>query len=219
MKKTKKKIRLGEKIVKSALKKDAVNITDDKDKYGWGTDKEIKGYNPITASSKFKWKYWKYKIMDKYWPHKTVLVNMELINGFHKLFLVKESDSGFKYDDKKYIFDSDSKYYIIDAKLWCYDFHESIDLPIKRIIPVTEIKRALEHSQLTEVEYATNPATLERFIVARIAEGIMKGQQLDEALRRLLLVCIIAAISSTVMLILFVVKSGMLKQIKIPGMG
>lgn len=202
-------------------KKIKLDTKPEKKDYGWGEDKEIqmkfKTFNPL-KSSKFRLRFWKDKFKDKFWPHKTVLINMELLNGFHKLFLIKESDSGFKYDKKKYIFDNESKYYILDAKLWCYDFHESIDIPIKRIIPVTEIRKAFEHSKLTEVEYATNPATLERFIIARIAEGIMKGQQLDEVMKRLMLVCIIAAISSTLMLILFVIKSGMLKSIKIPGL-
>ncbi len=215
MKKKKKII----KIKKDKPEKD-IKVKIDLSKLKEGEDKIstlLKSYNPLKAASKFNVKYWKNFFMEKFWPHKTVLVNMELINGFHKMFLVKENDGGFNYDNKKYIFDSESKYYIIDGKIWCYDFHENLDIPIKRIIPLTDIKKALEHSQLTEVEYATNPATLERFIVARIAEGIMKGQQLDEVMKKLMIICIITMVSSLMMLLLFLIKSGMLKSIKIPG--
>ncbi len=181
-------------------------------------DTEVKPFDAIrTGKSKFSVKYWRNHFLERLHPETTALINMELMNGFHKLFIVKENDEGFKYRNRKYLFDNEAKYYVIDTKLWCYDFHENFVLPVKRKIPLTAIKKSLEHSNISEVEYATNPSTLERFTISKIAEGIMKGQAIDEFMKQIRLLLIIAMVSSLIHLVLFMFKSGMLQQIKIPG--
>jgi len=194
-----------------------------------------------TKGSKFSWKYWKEWYIDKYFPERTVLINLELSNGFFKRFLVLEKDGGFKYRGKKFLLDNETKYYCIDDKLWCYDFHEECSLPIninnkvpskelrdqtikdfsevgisiKRHMPVNEIKKIIESSGLTEVEYAINPATLERFETAKIAEGIMKGQAIDEFLRRLNIMVIVLLIIGLIHFALFIKASGILESINL----
>ena len=191
-----------------------------------------------TKKSRWSIKYWKTILKDRFFPERTVLVNMELLNGMHRQFLVVEKDGGFRYRKKKYIFDNESKYFVIDSKLWSFDFHEAYVLPLKRIvrtkakpdtkpmiideeigfpikreIPISNIRKALENSNISEVEYASNPSTLERFIVARIAEGIMKGQQLDEWMKQLKLLIIIGMVAGIIHLLLFMFKTGMLQSI------
>ncbi len=180
-------------------------------------EKKYKSYNPVKADRIISKKGIITRLKDRLFPDRTLLINMELLNGFHKLFLVVEKDGGFNYRKKRYLFDNESKYYVIDAKLWCYDFHEDLTIPIKRKIPITEIKKAIELSNLTEVENSVNPATIERFLKAKIAEGIMKGQQLDLVFKQLKLIGIIGMLSSVILLILFLFKTGMLQSIKIPG--
>ena len=68
---------------------------------------------------------------------------MELTNGFHRTFSVKEKEEGFIFKGKKYLFDDESKYYNIDAKLYAFDYHEGLVLPIRRKIPTTEIKKTI----------------------------------------------------------------------------
>ena len=182
------------------------------------SDTEIKPFDAVrTGKSKLSIKYWKAHLLERFNPETTALISMELMNGFHRLFVVKEKDEGFQYRGKKYLFDNEAKYYIIDSKLWCYDFHENFTLPIKRKIPLTHIKKSLEHSNISEVEYATNPATLERFTISKIAEGIMKGQAIDEFMKQIRLLLIIAMVTAVIHLALFMFKSGMLQSIKIPG--
>jgi len=177
-------------------------------------DYENDEYNPITYKiSRFSMKYWR-----NWWKNRkntaiVNLINMELTNGFHKLFLVTEKEEGFRYRGKKYLFDTESKYYIIDTKMWAYDYHEKFSLPIKRIIPVTEIRKTLEASSLTEIEYATNPSTLERFAVSKIAEGIMRGAELDQVFRFLKIMVIIILVVTIIHLVLFAQKSGILDQV------
>jgi len=181
-------------------------------------DTEVTPFDAVrTKKSRLTIKYWKAHFLERMHPEKTALVSMELLNGFHRLFIVKENDDGFNYRNKKYLFDNESKYYIIDSKLWCYDYHENFTLPVKRKIPLTAIKKTLEHSNISEVEYATNPSTLERFTISKIAEGIMKGQAIDEFMKQIRLLLIIAMVTAVIHLALFMFKSGMLQQIKIPG--
>lgn len=182
-------------------------------------DPELKSFNAFLGN-KSKWSipYWKIKLKDKFFPEKSILINMELTNGMYRHFLVLvKPDNTFKYRGKKYLTDGESKYYVIDSKIWCYDFHEDFTLPFKRKIPLTKIKKSLEYSGISEVEYATNPSTLERFTISKIAEGIMKGQQIDELFKRIQLLIIVGMTASVIHLILFMIKSGMLSQIKIPG--
>lgn len=179
--------------------------------------KDQKYINPLKRISKFEITRYKNWIKEKFFPAKSVLINMELLNGFHRFFLVKEKENGFKFSGKFYIFDNELKYYCFDSKLWCYDYHQNFCMPIKRKIPVTDVIKTIEESSITEVEYATNPSTLERFITSKIAEGIMKGQQIDEFFKRISMLVIIILIISVIHLCLFLFKTGMLQSIKIPG--
>lgn len=145
------------------------------------------------------------------------LINMELKNGMHTTFIVKEKENTFTYNDKKYTFDDDLKYLHVDTQLYALDYHEDFVMPIKRKIDINEVNRAISGSGITEIEYMTNPSTLERFTVSKIAEGIMKGQQLDEFFRQIRLIVIIGALIGILHLVLFIMKTGMLKSIKIPG--
>lgn len=175
---------------------------------------KTKDINPLKKQSFMK--RLKNKFKERFFPEKSVLINMELANGFHKTFMVIDKEDGFKYRSKKYIFDNESKYYNMDAKMWCYDYHEDITLPYKRKMPVGKIKTMMEQSGISEVEYMLNPSTLKRFTVAKIAEGIMKGQQIEEFFKRFQLMLIITMVAVIIHLLIFMIKSGMLQSIKMP---
>ncbi len=177
---------------------------------------DLKGFNLLKSKSKFSMAYWKHWFIEKYFPAKCVLIQMELVNGFHRLFIVTEKEGGFKFRDKKYIFDDDSKYYNMDAKLYVFDYHENITLPIKRVIPVSAIKKTIESTDEIDIEYAINPSTLQRFMTAKIAEGVMKGTLLDEFLRKLQMFILVIMVTVVVHLALFLWASGILENIQMP---
>ena len=179
---------------------------------------EPKSFSIQKVAGRFSIAYWKEFFKEKYFASKIVLINMELINGFHRSFVVIEKDSGFVFRSKKYVFDDDSKYYNMDAKLYTFDFHENIALPIKRKIPVTSIKKTIESTDDIDIEYAINPSTLQRFMTAKIAEGVMKGTMLDEFLRKLQMFIIVIMVAVLVHLSLFIYGSGMLNDIQVPFM-
>lgn len=149
-------------------------------------------------------------------PDKIVMVNIELLNGMHRTFLVNEKDGSFKYKGKIYIFDTESKYYIIDSSIWSYDFHETYVLPVKREIPIDKMKKVMESAKIDDVIYASNPKTLESFINAKLGQGMMKAKALDEAIRRMNLMMMINLIATIGLLLLFAWKTGMLEQIQLP---
>ncbi len=179
-------------------------------------DDNLKGYNPLKRKSKFSFAFWREWYLDKYNSDKICLINMELNNGFHRTFLIKEKEEGFTFKGKKYLFDDESKYYNIDAKLYAFDYHEGLVLPVKRKIPLTTIRKTIE-AQGLDVEYAINPSTLQRFMTAKIAEGVMKGTQMDEFFRKMQMFLIVTMIGVLVHLALFLYGSGILQNIKIPG--
>lgn len=179
------------------------------------TDTKVKPFSPIKMHKKSTFAYWRAWFIDKYFPAKAILVNMELLNGFHRSFIIKGGDDGYVFRGKKYLFDDDHKYYNMDAKLYAYDYHEGLVLPIKRKIPLQSIKKTIESSDL-DIEYAINPSTLQRFMTAKIAEGVMKGTMIDEFLRKLQTFLLVIMVAVLVHLVLFLFASGMLENINIP---
>lgn len=181
-------------------------------------DDKTKDYDP-TSYKKSKWtvQYWYGRFILKFRKENVVLINMELSNGLHTKFIVKlKNDNTFKYKKKMYILDEDSKYYVTSSKIYAFDFHENFSIPIKRKIPMPSIRKTVEGSGLSEVEYMTNPSTLERFSISKIAEGIMKGQQIDEFFKKIQIMIIIILITVVIHLLLFAQKSGMLSQVQLP---
>jgi hypothetical protein len=146
----------------------------------------------------------------------TMLIRMELNNGRHREFTVQEDadmSASFRFNKKRYVLDLESKYYVVDSNLWAYDFHESFTLPIKRKIPVDDIKKHMEALGSYEIENAVNPSTLERLITSEIAQGIMRGAQLGSLFRLLIILVIITLIASIVSVLLGIYSSGVIDQL------
>lgn len=167
---------------------------------------KLNDYNPIKS------------IFDKIKIRKNkgsaLLINMELINGMHKQFLIIEKEGTFNFNNGKYIIDNDSKYYNINAGMYSIDYHERYALPIKRVIPITNIKKIIEYSPIGEVEYSSNPQVLEHFVTSKIAEGIMKGQQIDEMMRKIWIFLMVIGVLVLAHFVLYLGKSGVLQQLK-----
>ena len=144
-------------------------------------------------------------------------INMELNNGDHKTMIVTEKDGCFIWKKCLYIFDDDAKYYNMDMKLYCFDFHQSFAIPFKRKFPLNDVKTLMKEVEDIQVEYMLNPKVAHEFSQSRIAEGIMQGANLPAEFKKIVLLLVVGIIGSWGMLLLFVFKSGMLQSIKIPG--
>jgi len=179
-------------------------------------DIPLRLYNPLSKTSKWNIRYWKDKIKDRYFAGRVLLIDFELTNGYHRFFTVLEKDEGFIFRKKKYLFDNALKYYNLDAKMWMFKYHEDITVPVQQKIPVNIIKKTLESSGISEVEYAINPSTLQRFITAKIAEGIMQGVGLSNWMKQIRLLVIVITAVVVIHFLLFMNASGMLKNLNLP---
>ena len=66
------------------------------------------------------------------------------------------------------------------------------------------------------MEDSTNPSTLENFIVSKVAEGVMKGQQIDVFFKQIKLMLMITMVAVIIHLLLFINASGMMENLKLP---
>jgi hypothetical protein len=144
---------------------------------------------------------------------RAILINMEMKNGNHRSFVAHTSSSGFEYNKRRYLFDNESSYYNVDFGLWCFDYHEDMTIPVKRTIPVLEIKDSVTANN-KQIEHAINPATIEEFIVSEVAKGIMQGQAIGEFLRQARMLWIISLIVGVIDLLVLLWHSGVFDKIK-----
>ena len=161
----------------------------------------------------------KNKVRTKFANTKTFLINMELRNGKHRTFLVTTKKQYFNYLGGSYIIDVNLMYDNVDSKYYCLDYHQDFALPILRKLHFKEVQEAIESSRTYEIENATNPTLLARVLEANMGEGVAKASQIPDFIKQMKLLLIIGTISSVIMLLLFVFKTGMLKGMKIPGLG
>lgn len=176
--------------------------------------RKLKDFNILKDKRKKNLKYFKDWYNNKYNPSRIILINMELNNGFHKTFLVKEKENGFIFNKKQFVLDSDQKYYNIDARMWGYDFHENYVLPVKRKIPVKDIRDTMKSVDMAEIEYSTNPSTLEKFISSEIAKQVLKSAQLDEWLRKMFTMILFTLISAVGTLIYLLYSTGAFENLQ-----
>ena len=160
-------------------------------------------------------KWIKQKFMQNIADERKFIVNMQLRAGDWITFQAFPKDNKFTYAGGTYIIDENLKYYNRSAKSYCLNYHQDFSLPIKHEIPVTSIHKAIESTGICEVENSTNPSALTKVLEAKLGEGIAKASQLPDFIKQMRMLVTIGAVSSVVHLVLFVIKSGMLKQISI----
>jgi len=82
-----------------------------------------------------RFKRWRLKKAMRTRPDMFVLIRMRLINEAVLEFIVKYNDDGFRWKKRRYIFDDATKYFNASIGLWCYDFEETLCVPIKTTNP------------------------------------------------------------------------------------
>lgn len=148
-------------------------------------------------------------------PQKLYLIRMQMRNGMHRSFTILQSKQNFKYSGGAYIIDPQMRYYDIDRGMWVLDFHEDFSLPVSRDIKPALLKRKIESENRIEVENATNPEVLQTFLTSKVAEGVMRGQQIDDFLRSMRIMVAITMVAAVGHFLVFVFKSGMLNSVKL----
>jgi len=175
---------------------------------------KVKRHNPIKGYK---------KIMDKLFPAKTMLINMELRNGMHDLFMISENKSSFKYAGGCYIIDPEAKYFMLGSKCYCMDFHQDMTIPVKRKIDAQalneKLKDAINDTNVDfDIETSLNPYSLQEFMVSNVIQKSLRGEQIDRFLKSIKIMMFVTMIVCIGHFLIFVFKSGILKSIKILGL-
>jgi hypothetical protein len=161
---------------------------------------------------------------------KVFLIHMELNNGKHRQFTIVSEFGSFVYDNKRYLIDEECMYEDIDAKLWCLYYHESLCLPIKHQIPKNNllreaenqadkiydlllnhedarVRRAVAEIPKPDVVFAINPENLERFMISKVIEKVIKGGEMDDIFGFLKIMTIVNAVMGGITLLIVIIIS------------
>lgn len=160
---------------------------------------------------------WTVKLKDKFWPDRSLLINMEMFTGNHTQFVIHTQDQEFNYAGGTYYIDTTLKYWVTNAKMYALDYHQGFSMPIQRIIRYDKVDQAIQASGLCEVEAATNPKNLEAFIKSKVIEQLMKAQEITEFFKSIKFMIIILLLLNAINFLLMLKNSGALQ--KIPGLG
>lgn len=172
-------------------------------------------------------------------PDKIILIRMEMNNGFFREFIAAEDSGSFVYKKNKYVLDMEQKYYIIERNIWAYDFHESLSLPLRKKIqpteevekllakieesylrpmnpkvPVNEIKKLVENSNIVDVENSLNPSTLRHFVESEVIKQVLQGAMLGKIFKIMFILIIIILIFGFLTLMISLYSSGVFDAIK-----
>lgn len=145
-----------------------------------------------------------------------IYANIELRNGdVTTIKAVFKGYDGFLFGNDRYIYDNRLIYYNLSLKGYCLDYHQDFCLPIKRHVPVDDIRDTVVASDdsISGIQYATNPSLLEKFINSKIIENIMQATQINSFLKQMRLILIVCAIASVLHLMLYLKNSGVLDNI------
>ena len=156
----------------------------------------------------------KNRLLSNLFKNKTFIANFQLRNGKHTTVLIRASKNYFKYLNGTYIIDDTLAYDNISSKFLMLDYHQDFCLPIQRNIIWHDIQDAIENSGIYEIENSTNPSALTKILEADIGGGVARASAMPDFIKQMRLLVIIAAVSSTVLLLLFMIKSGMLNSVK-----
>lgn len=179
------------------------------------------------------------KKLKRKFPDSVVLVRMETFSGSFREILMPEQGGSVHFRQGEYILDSSLKYYIEDAKLWAYDFHEGISLPLKKKVQLSEtaaaivkeieeqsrkglsprvnaneIKDLVESSNVVDVETSLNPSVLQRFTDSKVIEQILQGAVLGRIFKIMLYIVIAVGVLQIAIFLMQLYQSGALDQLK-----
>jgi len=128
-------------------------------------------------------------------PKVVTIVNMELQNGNFDTFYIEYEFDSFEYNNGRYIFDNDSKYYHVGFKCWCYDYREGFCLPIKKVpFPINDVRKAFEENTDIDFEYSLNAKNLQQFQISKVIESVLSGQALGEQFKKVIIMVVICLI-------------------------
>ena len=147
-------------------------------------------------------------------PSTQMFIEMELRTGKWDYFFIDIGDSSsFYFRGGQYIVDPDLKEYVSSLNMYSLRYHQDYSLPVQQKIPVKEIKHAIESSGTLDIENATNPITLRSFVISDVIKDVIQSAGIHTYLKTMQLLVIIAVITAILHFIVYLIKSGIFKEL------
>ena len=161
-------------------------------------------------------------IKDRFRHEKSWLIHMELRQGGKTSFIINTAAMEFEYAKGRYVIDSSMAIHNHGVGMFELEYNQDFCLPIRKRTNLKDLKDAIEvYGQQVdlEVENNTNPMELKRWEEGKIAEQAFEGSSVDDQMRMQRLLLWILIVINVLILIIVVKASGILKSVKIPGLG
>ena len=175
----------------------------------------------------------------KKFPSQLVLVRFELGSGMFREFYVPENIEGFVFNKKRYVFDTNQRYFVVERGCFAYDFHEHLSLPLRKRFNITpdvetlltkeiesktkkplrpfsnisEIQTLIENSKVVDVEESINPMTLKRFTDSEVIKQVLAGAMLSKILKIAVIVLFVVLLLSFFSFALNLWSSGLIEKV------
>lgn len=153
------------------------------------------------------------KFKNKKMQDKRYHIIMNLRNGDRKQLYIFTDKQSFIYSKGEYILNTSEARYDHTAKSYSLEYWQDFSLPIKVNVDLSELRKAVKKSSVTDLDIAFNPFSLADFGRSKVVEGMMQGQGLQDWIKRIFTMLVITLIVVIIHLLLFAQKSGMLEQV------
>lgn len=197
---------------------------------------EMPQYDEIIKLSWFEKR--RLRKLKKKHPDNYILIRMEMNSGHFIEFYTIENNNNFIFRKKQYVIDISLKYYIKNRNVWAYDYHESLSIPLRNKVKLSEdinellnrvedksrkginvktdaneVSQLIENSEMIDVEKSLNPLTLQRFTESEVIKQILQGAVISRLLKVIFILVIIIAVFSVLHLLIYSYQSGLFDKI------
>jgi hypothetical protein len=104
---------------------------------------------------------------------------MERVNGEHETFFINLDLNSFIWEKNTYMVDINTRYYSVQGKCFCLDYHEQYTLPIKRAIPIKDIRNQITNAY-PQISFASDPNLLKLFVESDVIKKILQGSAIED---------------------------------------
>jgi len=161
---------------------------------------------PIKAKNKNLMRNIKARILDKFKPQQTYLIEMNYANGTISHFPVLSKHQKFKLGANTYIIDEDRKVYVNSSKIYMLRYHEHFTMPYDVEVNSQDMRK---HASSNSPQIATsfNPSVLTEVLKGEYVKGVIQSAEGNNT-KQLLMLILLAIIISAAHFLLNASKSG-----------
>ena len=153
----------------------------------------------------------KNKLLDKFRPSKTLLIEMMHMNGTLTHFIIAPGTHKFNYKKNVYVIDETKKIYNNSSKLYMLRYHEGFCLPYNFNISAQGFKDAIREDEFKDIRNSFNPNVLKDVIKMRYATGVLTaGSEISNLFKRTFVVCIVNLLALLILAVAWMWKEGII---------